>query len=74
MHVAIKCFATLASHQPASGFLELPDGATVAQAVAALDLAAADVCIILVNGKTAHLNSSLHEGDRLSLLPLISGG
>ncbi|EPR43584.1 thiamine S protein [Desulfovibrio sp. X2] len=74
MEIEVRCFATLARFTPGDGFFELPDGATAAEAIAALGIPADDVNIIFINGKAAELASPLAEGDRLGLFPAVGGG
>ncbi len=58
------------------GRLELPEGATVGDALAALriPLRPAAVLLCTVNGERTGLGRKLAEHDRLSFLSLVSGG
>lgn len=80
MNIRVKLFASLreTAGRPAID-LQLPEGATVADALAALDgqlrlskhgtrVAAA------VNRRYAESGTGLHDGDELALLPPVSGG
>ncbi len=73
MHIDVKCFATLATFQPEAG-LELPDGATVAQAMETLGAPPDEVAVIFVNGRGVAVDTVLSEGDRLGLFPAVGGG
>ena len=52
MQIRIKCFATLSDHTPEGGSLQLPEGATVMDAMALIGLKEADVKLIFVNSKS----------------------
>jgi sulfur carrier protein ThiS len=55
--------------------LELPEGATVAQAKAGLDLdRRARTVLTVVNGKIRPGDHVLADGDELRLVPAVSGG
>lgn len=73
MHIDVKCFATLGTFQP-QGTLELPDGATVAQAIEAIGAPLDEVAVIFVNGRGAAVDTTLSPGDRLGLFPAVGGG
>lgn len=47
---------------------------TVGEAVAQYDMSAAGDVLMLVNGRMAHWNTELHDGDVLKLVPAIGGG
>ncbi|NOX62021.1 MAG: MoaD/ThiS family protein [Chloroflexi bacterium] len=47
---------------------------TVGEAVAHLDLPEEMGLVILVNGKLAHWDTPLSDGDEIQLTPVISGG
>jgi molybdopterin synthase catalytic subunit len=53
--------------------VELPDGATAADLLAALDLAPRS-CVVAVNRVYAGPGQSLAEGDEVALVPPVSGG
>lgn len=74
MRIEIKCFASLACHAPQSGFLDMPDNATVAGVMHALSMAPEEVKIIFINGVHGEPESLLHDGDRLGLIPAVGGG
>ncbi len=54
--------------------VEARPGLTVKDVVDEGDIPAQDVRIVLVNGRTAELDSPLSDGDRVGLFPAISGG
>jgi sulfur carrier protein ThiS len=55
--------------------LELPDGATVGQAVERIDMPSRPrTMLLVVNGKIVQGDHVLSQGDELRLVPGISGG
>jgi sulfur carrier protein ThiS len=50
------------------------EASTVGEAVSQYDLSAAGEVLLLVNGRLAHWNTVLNEGDVLKLVPAIGGG
>ena len=49
--------------------LEIPEGITVDELVARLGLEDGDVEAAFINGKISLLESTLHDGDRVGLVP-----
>lgn len=74
MNIEVRCFATLGRFAPKDGRLDLPEGADVAGAMAALGVPRDEVKIIFVNGKSAPPEAVLAENDRLGLFPAVGGG
>lgn len=77
MHVTVKLFAALRERAGADELdLELPDGARVRDALAAIDhLAPPGVCLVLaVNRQYAAEDLLLSPGDELAVVPPVSGG
>jgi molybdopterin converting factor small subunit len=77
MTVNVKLFAALRRPaDPPQGELpvELPAGATVADLVARLGIAAGDVGVIAVNGALKTATIALAAGDKVALFPPIAGG
>jgi len=79
MKVRLKLFATLREYLPegvgAEGVeLELPEGATVQDALDELSVPLEKKAIILRNGVHAKPESELDPGDELSVFPAIGGG
>ncbi|NDY55796.1 MoaD/ThiS family protein [Desulfovibrio sulfodismutans] len=74
--VTVKCLATLAAFQPASGSAVRLSGAApcVADLAAALGLPAAKITTILRNGAPATQDTPLADGDAVTFLPTLSGG
>lgn len=53
----------------------LPEGSTLADLLRYLEVKLdPDALLLVVNGRMAELNTRLHEGDRVNLMPALSGG
>ena len=74
MQIRIKCFATLSDHTPQGGSLQLPEGATVMDAMTLVGLKETDVKLIFVNSKSAGLDTVLVDDDQLGIFPAVGGG
>lgn len=77
MNVQIKLFAGLRGLLPEGRFpypAELPDGATVADALRSLQVPLDKPTILLVNGRHATLDTVLVEADVFSAFPPVAGG
>ncbi len=75
MPVALKMYASLAKFAPdnADAFPVGRDE-TVETLLAGLGLAPDDVTTVLVNGGPAGPDAPVGDGDRITLLPAVSGG
>jgi MoaE-MoaD fusion protein len=76
MIVRVRLFAILRERAGADHIdVELPEGARVADAIAALsDLAGSLTCVMAVNREYADAERVLSSGDELALVPPVSGG
>ncbi len=75
MKIQVKLMGILKDQTPADGTLELPEGATIADALATLQIAAHAVQICTVNGKLQRdVNTPLAADDELSVVPPVGGG
>jgi molybdopterin converting factor small subunit len=72
MVVSVEATGSLKSAIPNG--TALSDVETVGQAVERLSLPSDVGIAMLVNGRVAHWNTELHDGDVLTLLPAICGG
>ncbi len=54
--------------------LELPDGATIYDAISRFDIPLTDESVIVLNGLTVDMNTPLHEGDMVTAFSAIAGG
>jgi len=77
MKVHVSTFANLRDYAPAGkgGFeLDLADGASVADVLAALRVPATVEAVMLVNGRRADVATRLNGGDAVTLFPPMEGG
>ena len=74
MKIIVKLFASLREGRFDEADLELPDGATVAQAMTAARLREGEATVIFRNARHAESGDTLAEGDKLSLFPPVGGG
>lgn len=52
----------------------VPEGATVQTLVRQLNMAEELASVIILNDRVADLSDTLHEGDRVALIPPMAGG
>lgn len=73
MPLTVKCYATLACHQPTA---EVPHvaGETVDGLIKRLGVNKADVKVVFVNSAHAEDDRVLHDGDRVGVFPAVGGG
>ena len=79
MTIEIRLFATLAQFLPPdsrSGIatLDLPEGTSVGDVIAALGIPPALPYIVLVNGQDVDTDHGLTPGDVVSVFPPLAGG
>ncbi len=74
MRVNVKLFAGFRKDRFAVRDLDVPAGACIHEIVDELHINAAEVGVILVNGRHAQLEQSLAPNDVLAIFPVIGGG
>ncbi len=74
MKVKIKLFATLRKFGPDEQLVDLPNGATVDDAINMLNLPVKIALLKIVNGEHRPPKHRLKDGDELALFPPIAGG
>lgn len=78
MNVRVKLFATLRKYMPAGAgdtlTLELPDGAAVSDAIAALGIPSDRARMIVSNNEQLAPTSPLQDGQEINLFPPMAGG
>lgn len=75
MQIKIKLMGMLRDKTPEGGSIELPAGATITDALVALDIDAGSVQVFTVNGQLQRDKGyQLSDGDELSVIPPVGGG
>jgi molybdopterin converting factor small subunit len=80
MQITVRVFSVLRSCVPPAyrgkegNVMDLPERASVAQALEMMSISKEEVVILLVNGRYSGRVMPLSEGDVLSVFPPISGG
>ena len=75
MEIEVKCYATLAHHQPRNAErFPVEPGTSVANLMEALGMSAEAVKVIFVNGRHVDQGHVLADGDRVALFPAVGGG
>ena len=74
MDVEVSLFESLKDRRPEGGRVTLPTGARVSDLLAALEIAVADVGILMVNREDGRFDQELRDGDRVTVIPPIGGG
>lgn len=78
MIVQVKFFATLRKYAPGESAqkegLELPEEATISQALQKLGVPEPEVAFVFVNSVRKKLEEPLADGDELGIFPPMAGG
>jgi sulfur carrier protein ThiS len=75
VQIEVKLMGMLKEKTPAGGKLTLPDGATIEDALHALQIPVDSVQVFTVNGQLMHDRTrALAAHDELSILPPVGGG
>lgn len=79
MKISVQLHTTLQKQTPEglidSVEVDLPLGSTLLDLIAELDINySLDALLLVVNGRVAEPNQALKAGDRVNLMPAISGG
>jgi len=74
MRITVRLFANFRMDRFKEEIREYPPTLTVGEIVSELGIPEPEVGIIFINGRNASLETSLGEGDTLSLFPLVGGG
>ena len=74
MQVTVRLFASFRQKWWKEAVRECPQGALVADIVREVGIPVTELGIVLINGCHASLDNSLHDGDVVSLMPLMGGG
>ena len=75
MQISIKLMGLLRDKSPPGGILQLPDGATIEDALHALTIESESIQVFTVNGQIVRdRHQRLQDGDALQVLPPVGGG
>ena len=74
MQVTVKLFAGFREGRFKSRVIELENGRTVEQIVGKFGIPAAEIGILICNGRHVDRHSELQAGDILSVFPKVGGG
>ena len=75
MRIHTKLMGVLKDKTPASGQLDLPEQATIDDALTALDIPGESVQVFTVNGQLERdRHRTLADNDELAIIPPVSGG
>ena len=74
MEIEIRLFASLRKYSNDKSRIEMEDGANVSDFIERIGVPPSEVAIILVNGRHAHQDQRLQDGEAVSLFPAIAGG
>ena len=79
MKVEVRVFASLRRYLPELGvgepkILDIPEGTTFDELRAQLGLPAAEVKVIMRNGRQAEPDDRIADGDRIAYIPAVAGG
>jgi sulfur-carrier protein len=72
--VTVKLFASLRKDRFAVDDFHYPEGATVGQILASLQIPEEEAAIIFINARHGGADSPLKEGDLLAIFPPVGGG
>jgi molybdopterin converting factor small subunit len=74
MKLEIKLFASLQKFMPKAEKVKLDKNCTVLDLIQKIGINPSEVAIILVNGRHAELDQTLHEYETVAIFPPIAGG
>jgi len=74
MKVTVKLFATFRAGRFDIETRQYPDGTTVEQIVAELQLPREKLGIVMVNSRHVDLDREMRDGETLAIFPLVGGG
>lgn len=74
MKIKVRLFATLREGRGKELELEFNNAATPHRVIEELKIPQEEVAILLINGRDGNLDTSLLEGDVVSIFPPVGGG
>ena len=74
MQITVKLFANFRAGRFVSADREYPSGTRIADIVRELEIAEAEIGMIILDNRHAELDYTLVGGENLALFPLLGGG
>lgn len=74
MKITVKLFANLRINNEKETVLDMPEGTTPMDIIQKLNISEKDATIIMINGRSKELDTTLYEGDIVSIFPPVGGG
>ncbi len=75
MQIRVQLMGLYKSKTPPGGALDLPEGGTIADVLRRLEIDAAQVQVVMLNGKPHRdMSQPLRDGDSLTVLSPVGGG
>ena len=74
IEVEVSLYSTFRKGRFEKAGMKLPEASKVSDLVSMLGIPAADLGVLLVNGRDGTMDLSLRPGDRITLIPGIGGG
>lgn len=74
MKITVKLFANFRQGRFKVKECDVELAITCVELAASLEIAEAELGVVMVNGRHAQVSQALQEGDTLSLFPLVGGG
>ena len=74
MDIIVKLYSVFRQGRFEEEEMELAGGATVRDLITELDINVEEVGVVIINGEIGTYKRELNNGDKITLLPFISGG
>ncbi|SCY39797.1 MoaD/ThiS family protein [Alkaliphilus peptidifermentans] len=74
MIIEVRLFATLRENRQKVLQMDLIEGSTTEEVLSKLNIAPAEVAILLINGRDGLIDTPLKDNDVLSIFPPVGGG
>lgn len=74
MIIEVRLFATLRENRQKVLHMDLIEGSTTEEVLSKLNIAPAEVAILLINGRDGLIDTPLKDNDVLSIFPPVGGG
>jgi sulfur carrier protein ThiS len=74
MRIQVSLYAMQREKRLIDEFMDVHKNSTIQDLLRLLDVAIEEVAIVVVNGKSGTYKQTLLDGDRVTLIPPVSGG